>query len=143
MYEKVFLDANIFIDANDKNRAAYTQSLLILEHLVTKQKIIYTSCDLVTTIYYILSKVNKNHALDNIENINKICKIIDFSNKEIGLTCKLMREDKNYKDLEDTLQVVLAKKENCDLIISNDKRFYSKNIKLMTSQEFCEKYLDI
>lgn len=143
MYSKAFIDANIFIDANDENRVTYTQSLSILDYLVTKQKMIYTSCDLITTIYYILSKSNKNHALNSIESINKICKVIDFSNKEISLTCKLIREDKNYKDLEDTLQVILAQKENCDLIISNNKNFYSKDIELMTSKEFCEKYLDI
>lgn len=141
MYKKVFIDANIFIDANDKNRGAYIQSLSILDYLVTKQILIYTSCDLITTIYYILSKTDKNDALNSIENINKICKVIDFSNKEISFTCTLMREDENYKDLEDTLQVVLAQKEKCDLIISNDKNFYSKEIKLMTSTEFCKEHL--
>ncbi|MEA2112201.1 MAG: hypothetical protein U9P71_09175 [Campylobacterota bacterium] len=57
-------------------------------------------------------------------------------------TCKLMREDKNYKDLENTLQVVLAQKEQCDLIISNDKDFYSRDIELITSTLFCEKFLE-
>ena len=36
-----------------------------------------------------------------------------------------MEKDQNFKDLEDTLQYVLAKKEGCELILSNDKNFYS------------------
>lgn len=47
-----------------------------------------------------------------------------------------MREDKNFKDLEDTMQYILAKKVDADLIISNDKNFVSKDIKLMNAKEF-------
>ena len=68
-------------------------------------------------------------------------KVIDFSNKEIAQTCKLMKEDESYKDLEDTLQYVLAKKENCDMIISNDKKFASKEIELLSSTAFIKKYI--
>ena len=80
MYKKVFIDANIFIDINDENRTAYSDSLAILEHLTQNKVGIYTSCDLITTIYYILSKVDRDHALGAIEKINKICKVVEFSN---------------------------------------------------------------
>ena len=60
------------------------------------------------------------------------------ANKEIEDVCKLMLKDKEYQDLEDTLQYILAKKQNCDLIISNDKNFISKDIPVITSKEFYE-----
>jgi len=142
MYKKVFLDANIIIDANDIYRPNHLESLNTLRYLAKNKVKIYTSCDLITTIYYILSKKSKKEALNSIERLNKFCKIIEFSNKEIDSTCKLMREDKKFADLEDTMQYVLALKEECDLIISNDKNFKSDKIKIISSKEFLEENND-
>jgi len=136
MYKSVFLDANIFIDANDNSRATYEQSFKIVPYLLSKNIKIYTSCDLITTIYYILSKKDKLKALSSIEQINKFCKVIEFSNKEIEKSCSLMRENPEYSDFEDTLQYVLAKKQNCELIISNDKNFYSDDLTILSSEDF-------
>ena len=136
MYKKVFIDANIFIDTNDKNRVAYEESLKIIHYLIENGIAIYTSCDLITTIYYILAKNNKENALASIEQISTFTNIIEFSNKEVKETCKLMREDKKYKDLEDTMQYLLAKKENCELILSNDKGFYASDIEVLSSKAF-------
>ena len=141
MISKVFIDANIFIDLNDNSRSSYDDSLKILNYLVSNEVGVYTSCDLITTIYYILAKKSKSNALNSIVKLNKICQIIDFSNKEISQTCKLMKDDESYGDLEDTLQYVLAQKENCELIISNDKRFMSKEIELLSSEAFIKKYI--
>ena len=52
-----------------------------------------------------------------------------------------MVSDNRYKDLEDTIQYIMAKKEKCNLIISNDKNFVSDDIKLMSSEEFCKQYI--
>lgn len=136
MYKRVFIDANVFIDTNDTRRTSSEESLKIIYFLIENRVSIYTSCDLITTIYYILAKADKENALESIEQIITFTKIIDFSNKEVEETCKLMREDTNYKDLEDTLQYVLAKKTNCELILSNDKGFYSSDIEVMSSKEF-------
>ncbi len=141
MFKKVFIDANIFIDMNDKSRKTYTDSLLLLDYLVKRNIEICTSCDLITTIYYILAKKDKNKALQDIQKINTICKVIEFSNKEINTTCNLMLNNDNFKDLEDTLQYVLAQKIGCELIFSNDKNFYSPEIELIDSSSFCEKYI--
>ncbi len=141
MCSKVFIDANIFIDTNDNTRKTYEKSLAILNYLVKNHIAIYTSCDLITTIYYVLSKKSKQKALDNIEELNKICKVIEFSNKEVSQTCALMRENKKFKDLEDTLQYVLAQKSGCEIILSNDKNFYAQNIELMNTTSFYEKYV--
>ncbi|CAA6803488.1 MAG: Unknown protein [uncultured Sulfurovum sp.] len=136
MYKNIFIDANIFIDTNDSNRDAYEDSLAVIYYLVENGISIYTSCDLITTIYYILARKDKKSALTAIENINTFTKIIAFSNVEVTKSCQLMREDKNYKDLEDTIQYCLAKKEECDLILSNDKGFYSSDIEVLTAKVF-------
>lgn len=139
MYKKVFLDANIFIDKEDETRDLDNNSLKVLSTLLSNDVELFTSCDLITTIYYILAKKDKQKALEAIENINKICKIIDFTNIEVNQTCALMKENPKFKDLEDTIQYILAKKERCELIISNDKEFASDEIELVTTKEFLEK----
>ena len=141
MFSKVFIDANIFIDLNDDNRKSYGDSLKILKFLTNNRIDIYTSCDLITTVYYILAKKSRKNALNSIVELNKICQVIDFSNKEITKTCQLMTGDKLFVDLEDTLQYILAQKKQCDVIISNDRGFVSKKIELLSSEAFIEKYI--
>ena len=141
MRKKIFLDANIILDIFDDRRPGYLSSLRAYRYMLESQCILLSSCDVITTIYYVDSKKDKRKTIEKIEDINKILKIIDFSNKEIAQTCKLMKEDKSYKDLEDTLQYVLAKKENCDMIISNDKKFVSKDIDLLASDKFVKEYI--
>ena len=52
-----------------------------------------------------------------------------------------MLEDNDYTDLEDTIQYGMAKKYNCELIISNDKNFVAKDMKILSSEEFCKEYI--
>lgn len=137
---RVFVDANIILDRYDLKRPFHALSVSCYEYLIANAQI-FTSCDLITTIYYVNSKENKKQALHNIQAISKTLKIIEFSNKEVEESCKLMLEDGDYVDLEDTIQYIMAKKQNCELIISNDKNFISKEIKILTSEEFCKEYI--
>jgi predicted nucleic acid-binding protein len=140
MYKRIFLDANILLDIFSSDRPSHGYSLQSYRYILNQSDIqLFTSCDIVTTLYYVGAKLDKHLILDRIEGINKILKVIEFSNKEVSQTCSLMKEDKKYKDLEDTIQYILAKKENCDLIISNDENFYAKDIEVMSSKEFCKK----
>ncbi len=134
---KVFLDANVIADTYDINRHTYADSKKALLSLLDNDEIeIYTSCDIITTLYYILSKQGKDIALDAIIYVNEICTVIDFANKEILESCQLMKNNPQYKDLEDTIQYVMAKKIGADLILSNDKGFVSDDIELLTTPNF-------
>ena len=142
MFKKVFIDANIFLDTFDPDRIEHRNSFTTYEYILKNRNItMFTSCDLITTVYYVNSKKDKKRALLNIIGINKTLKVIEFSNKEIEETCNLMLEDEDYTDLEDTIQYVMAKKYECDLIISNDKNFISKDIELISSEIFCSRYI--
>ncbi len=136
----IFIDTNIILDIFNPSRLTHEISKKLYAYAIRNSFKIYTSCDIMTTLYYIDSKRDKHQALLNIQNINKTLKVISFSNKEVEQTCSLMLEDKEYIDLEDTIQYILAKKLECDMIISNDKNFISKDIKLLSSQEFCKEY---
>ena len=138
--DKLFIDANIFLDIFDPYRLNYKESLALYTFVVDNNYKLFTSCDLITTIYYIDSKKNKKQALLNIQAINKTLKVIEFSNKEVEETCELILKDSSFVDLEDTIQYIMAKKEKCDLIISNDNNFVSKDIRLLTSEKFCKEH---
>jgi predicted nucleic acid-binding protein len=140
--KNIFVDANIFIDIFNVERKYNKQSSLFYRYALKNKYKLFTSCDLITTIYYIDSKKDKKQALLNIQNINKTLKVIGFSNKEIEETCSLMVQNSDYKDLEDTIQYIMATKYKCDIIVSNDKSFVSEDIKLLTSEEFCNEYIN-
>jgi len=136
MYNSIFIDANIWLDYLDNTRMNHAYSKESIDYCLSQNIQLSSSCDIVTTLYYINSKFHKKNALSNIEKINTVCKVIDFSNHEVTLTCNLMNKDTDYHDLEDTLQYILAQKEQCDLIISNDRKFTSKELALMSSENF-------
>ena len=135
---KIFFDANILIDISDKTRPAYVQSKALLDNLMDniEQYTFYTSCDLMTTVYYILrQKLTKEKTLSQIKLINELIKVVEFGNDEICEAIELMERNKKYTDLEDTIQYVMARKEKCDYIITNDKNFASGDVPVLSSQE--------
>jgi predicted nucleic acid-binding protein len=142
MYERVFLDANVLVDVYDLNRPFSEASKKALFSLLQDKSVaLFTSCDIITTIYYLRAKENREKALDDIININAFCHIIEFGNTEVTKSCRLMKQNHKFTDLEDTIQYVMAKKIEADLILSNDANFVSDGIELMNTEQFCEKYL--
>ena len=137
MYENIFLDVNIIADIYDETRPYSQQSDRAITLLAQDKNVqLYTSCDIITTLYYIFSKQDKEKALDAIIHINDLCTVVEFGNDEVEKSCMLMKKNKSYIDLEDTIQYIMAQKMNCDLILSNDKGFVSEDIPLMSSEEF-------
>jgi len=140
MFKRIFLDANILIDSIDNQRPMHHRSTALIRFCLEKEIPVFTSCDIVTTVYYLSAKKDKKQALNEITKINRFCKIIDFSNTEVEQTCDLMAQNSDFKDLEDTIQYILAKKALCDCIVSNDKNFLSPDILLLNSEEFFERF---
>jgi predicted nucleic acid-binding protein len=142
-YKRIFLDANIINDIHDSDRSEHRYSVEVLSYAIMNDIELYTSCDIATNVYYITSKyIGKDDALEAIEDIITQFHIIPFGKKELLATTKLMKSDSDYADLEDTIQYTLALQQTCDLIISNDKRFVSKEIELMSSREFFERVVE-
>ncbi len=136
MFKKIFVDANILVDFIDVKRATHKESEKVIIGSLDKGISLCTSCDITTTVYYLSAKSDKKRALREVSKISRFCDIIDFSNKEVDAVCALMEEDGDYADLEDTLQYILAKKEHCDAIVTNDEKFVAKEIKLLSAQAF-------
>ena len=139
----LFIDANVLIDIlTEQTRPHAISSSKLFAYLVENidRYRLYTSCDLFTTIYYVLHKSNdKKTVLKNLKIINGMMHVIEFGNKEIDEAIYLMEKNESFSDLEDTIQFVMARKERCDYIVSNDKGFYShKEIPLLSSADALE-----
>ena len=140
-YKKVFVDGNVILDYFLKDRPFSKYSEEAIDYLVEKDIELLTSCDLITTVYYVLSKKDKIQALYDIQDATKFFYIIPFSNYETQKAIELMQKDKKFEDLEDTLQYVLALENECDLILSNDDNFHSPEIKKVSTKDFIEKLI--
>lgn len=87
-------------------------------------------------LYYVLNrKLDKKVVLEQIKTLNQLINVIEFGNQEIDEALYLMEKNEAFSDLEDTIQFVMARKERCDYIVSNDKRFHSTDVPLVSSVE--------
>ncbi len=127
---KIFLDANIILDLIDIDRNNQKKAKEHLKNYILKADELYTSCDIFTTIYYVASKKIEHKVL--LEELEKILTFISILPIDINTITKAMKISKttNQKDLEDILQYICAKDNNCKLIVTNDKKFYSPDIEL-------------
>ena len=134
--KRIFVDGNIIIDIFDKNRPNFQKSTEIINNCIDRYIESYTSSDLITTIYYVLSKKDRKKALKIIKFVSQLFILIPFSNEELNQAINLMTKYKKFKDLEDTLQYVIAKEMECNLILTNDRDFYSPDIEIKSSINF-------
>lgn len=139
---KIFFDANIFNDIFDENRKSHKVSKASLLYALQNDIAACTSCDIVTTIYYITAKhTSKEKALDALSALKETVEIIPFAVDELSATIELMKNDNDYKDMEDTIQYILALEQSCNLIITNDKKFVSKKIISKSAEEFYNSFV--
>jgi predicted nucleic acid-binding protein len=137
MYRRIFLDANVLIDLYDDRRPFMQESRQVVAHLLEQEEVeLFTSCDIMTTLYYLYARQDRQRALDWIEEINGYCTIIEFANAEVAQSCRLMRDNPAFDDLEDTIQYVMARKIEADVILSNDANFASEGIEVITTAAY-------
>ena len=136
--KKIFLDINIVIDGIDKDRPNNTIATKLIYALIVKGYEIVISEDMLSTIYYI--QKNKKRTLDFFKTIQYNWKISPFGEEVISKAIDLSLE-KNL-DLEDVLQCLCAKENGCQILITNDKKFYDCGIEILTAESFLEKYDD-
>ena len=142
--KKIFLDANILIDILDDKRPASSESAKVFEILIrgVEEFTLFTSCDLLTTVYYFTRKpLGQELALTKIKKLNQIIKVIEFGNVEVNEAIELIERNEKYTDLEDTIQYVMARKEKCDYIITNDKSFASGDVPVLSSAEALMRFI--
>ena len=132
---KIFLDTNIIVDIIDKSRVNHLASVELIKLAIENSIEIAISEDMITTAFYVIK--DKNKVLQYLDYITKKWNIYHYGNEVIKKAINISLEKK--VDLEDVLQCLCAKHNGCDILITNDKKFYNCGIEIMTSKEFIEK----
>ncbi|SMM99291.1 putative protein [uncultured Candidatus Thioglobus sp.] len=129
---KVFLDANVIIDFLDTTRARHLVACKLFETLSLRHTKIIMSEDILTNIFYI--NKNKHAVLQFLKSIEQRWDIVYFGKQVIKNAVDLSLE--NNLDLEDVLQCLCAKENQCDALISNDVNFYDCDLNIQTAETF-------
>ena len=131
---KVFIDTNIFLDLILKRE--YYQEAMLIFNAIEKQLFIGYIADItILNIDYIAKKQIKN-IKEFLSIVNQTFVINGASNDMIDQALKIQNND-----LEDNIQYLIAKQNNCDVIVTNNQNFYSKDIKTINSIEFKQRYI--
>ena len=130
--KRIFLDTNIVLDIVNPQRINNKKAVELWNILVYKKYTIIISEDMLSTIFYI--NKDKKQTLEFFNLITKRWTIVPFG-KDIIKKAIDLSLNKNL-DLEDVLQCFCAKENNCNILITNDKKFYDCGIQLMTTEEF-------
>ncbi len=128
-----FLDANILLDFLDGNRRFHDAAVRALKLLIDRDYAVVISEDMLTTVYYIVK--NKPALLDFFAMIQSQWHIVSFGPMVIEEAIRLCKEDPAL-DFEDVLQALGARQALCDLIITNDARFYRCGVETLHVEEF-------
>ena len=130
---KIFLDINIIADIIHASRPNHNKSMILLKQLLVNNYEICISEDMITTLYYISKdKTTTLGFLDDVVFVDWT--ILTFGKNVLNQAVKLSL--KENLDLEDTLQCLCAKENNCSILITNDKKFYDCGIQIISSDNF-------
>jgi len=132
----IFIDTNIFLDVILK-RENYKEGLLILNNCSKNLFKGFISDITILNIDYIARKQVKN-IWTFLNVINNTFQITGADNNMFASALEI----KNI-DLEDNIQYCSAKKNNCEIIITNDETFYKKDLRIINSKDFVKEFIPI
>ena len=133
---KIMIDTNIVLDVLLEREPFYKHSRAILE-MCEKRKIYgFISASSATDIFYLVRKAlsSTEKAYDALGEILNIVKILTVTNDDVNKAFL-----QKAKDFEDCLLATCAKSNNCDAIITRNKKdFLDFGITLFSPEELIE-----
>jgi predicted nucleic acid-binding protein len=132
---KIFIDTNIFLDLILK-REGYKDAMQILNACGIKRFDGYVADITLLNIDYIANK----QVTDLKKFIKTIIDVMEVVGADNHLFSKALELDNS--DLEDNVQYVCAKETMCEVIVSNDKKFYRGRVEVLRSDEFVARYIE-
>lgn len=125
----VFVDTNIFLDVI-LQRSNFKHSVIVLN---AAKKGLFNGFIADISLINIAYIAKKQHKIINsfITQINQSFTIVGANN---NIFQRALLLDNN--DLEDSVQYICAQKNACNVIVTNDKDFYSGDIKVLNAQNF-------
>jgi len=135
MIKRVFFDANIILDMIDSDRGNVENVRKLVYNALVKELTLYTSCDILSNIYYVArKKLDKETLVKEMLNILEIFEIVAID-KALAKKVLLENQVNHALDFEDLLQRQCAEVTQCDLIVTNDKKFVKGEVKHLSLVE--------
>jgi len=135
MIKKLFFDANIILDMIDSDRGNVKMVRALVYNALMKDVSLYTSCDILSNVYYVArKKIEKSILVEEMLRILEIFDIVAIDNT-LAKNALLENKIKLPSDFEDLLQSQCAMVSECDLIITNDKKFVDGQVKHLSLEE--------
>ena len=135
MIKSLFFDANIILDMLDSDRGNVDTVRKLVYNALVKELTLYTSCDILSNIYYVArKKLDKETLVKEMLNILEIFEIVAID-KVLAKKALLENQMNHALDFEDLLQRQCAEVTQCDLIVTNDKKFVKGEVKHLSLVE--------
>ena len=138
MQNNIYVDTNIVIDMCDNSRKFHENSFELITAYLQEEYELFINSDTLSNLFYILSNhsvLNKSEIVEKMRFINEIFTLVSIESDDIEMALDLCKDESNkYKDYEDFMQYVCAKKVEADLIVTNDKGFVALDIELQNTR---------
>jgi len=138
MIEKIFFDANIILDMIDIDQGNIQKARTLVYTALINDIELYTSCDILSNVYYVAHKrLGKEIVVDEMLRLLEIFEIVPIE-RSLAKNALLANKIDLSLDFEDLLQSHCAETIECDLIVTNDKRFVKGKVKHLSLNEALE-----
>lgn len=135
---RCFLDANILVSVLLKEYPLFTYTARILSLSSMKYKMFTSSASLSIAFYFAEKKFGTTEAKKRIGIFLEHIHVSPCGEEEAQLSIK----NKKVLDFEDGLEYYSALSEKCDVIITNEVKYYQfSSIEVMKPQDFWLKYV--
>jgi len=137
MKPKLFIDTDIILDVLAKRELFYDPAAQLFT-LIDEEKVeAFTTPVVFSNLFYILSKFkNRSFAHSSLRKLRLLLKIIQVDEKVVNLAL-----NSEFKDFEDAIQFYSAKLHELDFIVTrNVKDFVSKNLVVLTAEDYIERF---
>ncbi|MBA1437818.1 MAG: type II toxin-antitoxin system VapC family toxin [Epsilonproteobacteria bacterium] len=135
MSRKIFFDTNVVLDLLDETRVGNKFMEPLLNKIAKENYIVVLSEDMLSTLYYIIP--DKKRVLEFLKTVLQYWQIVSYGTEVIKEAINVAQE--KQVDLEDLLQCLCAKANGCEMILTNDKKFYNCGTKIMSPKQFLER----
>jgi len=134
---RVYIDTNIVMDLLDADRKKHGASADRIASLLREDARLYINSDTLATAFYLLrsrKKVQLSEALDALRKVTQLCDLVTIELSQVDQALSLCEDPgSDFKDYEDALQYVCARKVGAGAILTNDQGFVSPNVPVWRS----------
>ena len=137
MKPKLFIDTDIILDVLAKREPFFIPAARLFALIDEKRIKAFTTPVVFSNLFYILSKFkSRNFAHSSLRKLRLLLNIIQIDERIIDLAL-----NSEFKDFEDAIQYYSAKFNNLEFIITrNVKDFVSKDLMVLTAEDFIERF---